>query len=101
MTHSREDVVCSARTARTGRVWLHEIPSRRMPYADVKGLKMYYEVHGDGPPLVLLHGGTGSIPEQWIPIFTARFQGSRQSRWVTDAPLTELPPLSRTVRVWG
>jgi len=45
-----------------------------MPYADVNGLKMYYEVHGDGPSLVLLHGGTGSIPEQWIPMFTARFQ---------------------------
>ena len=45
-----------------------------MPFADVNGLKMYYEVHGDGPSLVLLHGGTGSIPEQWIPMFTAQFQ---------------------------
>src|SRR5207249_1541757 len=25
-------------------------------YASVNGLKMYYEVHGAGPPLVLLHG---------------------------------------------
>jgi pimeloyl-ACP methyl ester carboxylesterase len=25
-------------------------------YAPVNGLDMYYEVHGDGPPLVLLHG---------------------------------------------
>jgi len=25
-------------------------------YASVKGLKMYYEIHGTGPPLLLLHG---------------------------------------------
>jgi pimeloyl-ACP methyl ester carboxylesterase len=25
-------------------------------YAFVNGFEMYYEVHGDGPPLVLLHG---------------------------------------------
>ena len=28
-----------------------------MAYAAVNGLDMYYEVHGDGPPLLLLHGG--------------------------------------------
>jgi pimeloyl-ACP methyl ester carboxylesterase len=27
-----------------------------MPYADVNGLHMYYEVLGEGPPLLLLHG---------------------------------------------
>ena len=27
-----------------------------MPYASVNDLHMYYEVHGDGPPLILLHG---------------------------------------------
>ena len=28
-----------------------------MAYAAVNGLNMYYEVHGDGPPLLLLHSG--------------------------------------------
>jgi pimeloyl-ACP methyl ester carboxylesterase len=29
-------------------------------YADVNGLHMYYETHGTGRPMVLLHGGLGS-----------------------------------------
>ncbi len=27
-----------------------------MPYASIDELQMYYEIHGDGPPLILLHG---------------------------------------------
>ena len=30
-------------------------------YASVHGLKMYYEIHGKGKPLVLLHGGGSTI----------------------------------------
>ena len=30
-------------------------------YAEVNGLRLYYEVHGSGRPLVLLHGGLGAI----------------------------------------
>jgi pimeloyl-ACP methyl ester carboxylesterase len=30
-------------------------------YASVNGLKMYYEIHGRGEPLILLHGGVGAI----------------------------------------
>ena len=30
-------------------------------YAAVNGLKMYYEIHGSGTPLVLLHGGGSTI----------------------------------------
>lgn len=30
-------------------------------YANVNGLRMYYEIHGKGQPLVLLHGGGSSI----------------------------------------
>ncbi|HZQ52159.1 MAG TPA: alpha/beta hydrolase [Bryobacteraceae bacterium] len=29
-------------------------------YAPVDGLKMYYELHGTGQPLILIHGGLGS-----------------------------------------
>jgi pimeloyl-ACP methyl ester carboxylesterase len=45
-----------------------------MAYAAVNGLDMYYEVHGDGPPLLLLHGGASPIPEEWLPFFTPHFQ---------------------------
>ena len=30
-------------------------------YASVNGLDLYYEIYGSGKPLVLLHGGVGSI----------------------------------------
>ena len=30
-------------------------------YAEVNGLKMYYEIHGEGYPLVLIHGGGSTI----------------------------------------
>src|SRR5829696_10028973 len=33
----------------------------RGSYAEVNGLNMYYEVHGTGKPLILLHGGVGAI----------------------------------------
>lgn len=43
-------------------------------YADINGLKMYYEVHGEGKPLVLLHGSFMNIPMNWahiIPLLAA------------------------------
>ena len=42
-------------------------------YADVNGLKMYYEVYGNGKPIVLLHGSYMNIPLNWshiIPMLT-------------------------------
>ena len=30
-------------------------------FADVNGIKLYYEIYGSGPPLVVLHGNGGSI----------------------------------------
>src|SRR5260370_35765391 len=34
-------------------------------YAPVGGLKMYYEVHGSGEPVVLLHGAFMAISGDW------------------------------------
>jgi pimeloyl-ACP methyl ester carboxylesterase len=39
-------------------------------YAPVNGVELYYEIHGSGKPLVLLHGGFGSI-EMFGPVLTA------------------------------
>lgn len=37
-------------------------------YADVNGLKMYYEVYGKGKPVVLLHGSFMNIISNWSQI---------------------------------
>ena len=34
-------------------------------YAPVNGLKMYYEVHGSGEPVVMLHGAFMAITDDW------------------------------------
>ena len=36
------------------------MPSVKSGYAHVNGLALYYEIHGSGEPLILLHGGLGS-----------------------------------------
>lgn len=33
-------------------------------YVDVDGVRTYYEIHGEGEPLVLLHGGSATV-ESW------------------------------------
>jgi pimeloyl-ACP methyl ester carboxylesterase len=39
-------------------------------YAPVNGLKMYYEIHGTGEPVVVLHGGLGST-DMFVPNLAA------------------------------
>ena len=46
-------------------------------YADVNGLHMYYETHGTGKPLVVLHGGLGS-GEMFGPVVPALAAGGHQ-----------------------
>ncbi|MBX6330302.1 MAG: alpha/beta hydrolase [Gemmatimonadaceae bacterium] len=43
-------------------------------YAEVNGIKLYYEVRGSGPPLILLHGGLGAI-EMFGPNLDALAKG--------------------------
>jgi pimeloyl-ACP methyl ester carboxylesterase len=50
---------------------------RETGYADVNGLHMYYEVYGQGSPLVLLHGGMLTIELDFatlIPTLAGRHQ---------------------------
>jgi pimeloyl-ACP methyl ester carboxylesterase len=63
----------------------------------VNGIKMYYEVHGEGKPIVLLHGSYMSIPLNWsdmIPqlaknhkIIAVELQGHGRTA-DTDRPFT-------------
>ncbi len=46
---------------RTGRTKASTERGVKSGYAPVNGLKMYYEIHGTGEPLILLHGGVGGI----------------------------------------
>jgi pimeloyl-ACP methyl ester carboxylesterase len=66
-------------------------------YAPVNGLRMYYEIHGSGEPLVLLHGAFGAI-DLWGPILTTlaethqviavELQGHGHTADILDRPLS-------------
>jgi len=45
-------------------------------YADVNGIKLYYETYGSGEPLIMLHGNGGSIDafRNQIPFFEKYYQ---------------------------
>ncbi|MBS1681380.1 MAG: alpha/beta hydrolase [Bacteroidetes bacterium] len=46
-------------------------------YTDVNGIKMYYEIYGDGKPLVLIHGGGSTIQTSFgriIPLLSKNRQ---------------------------
>ena len=52
-------------------------------YAPVNGLKMYYEIHGSGEPVVLLHGSFMAITNNW----TAPW-GERAGDWIGELSKT-------------
>lgn len=46
-------------------------------YAQINGIKIYYEIHGDGAPLVVLHGGGSTIQTSFgnlIPFLAKRYR---------------------------
>src|SRR4029077_6438299 len=46
-----------------------------MAYAPVNGLQLYYEIHGSGQPLVLLHGGLMTIDLNFGPLLEPLARG--------------------------
>jgi pimeloyl-ACP methyl ester carboxylesterase len=52
-------------------------------YAPVNGLKMYYEIHGSGEPVVLLHGAFMTISNNW----TASW-GNGATNWIAELSKT-------------
>jgi pimeloyl-ACP methyl ester carboxylesterase len=51
--------------AQGGQTTMNEAPARPVPAGsgriEANGINYYYEIHGNGEPLLLLHGGLGSI----------------------------------------
>jgi 3-oxoadipate enol-lactonase len=47
-----------------------------MPHASIRGISLYYEVHGDGPWLVFVHGAGGNHLSWWQQV--PAFRGSRR-----------------------
>src|SRR5438270_8622571 len=47
-----------------------------MPLAQVNGIELYYEIHGDGPGLVLAHGAGGNHLSWWqqVPVLSRHFR---------------------------
>lgn len=70
-----------------------EIPNRPQGQrVAVNGIEMYYEIFGEGEPLLLIHGGAATI-ESWfgqIPVFSKKFKviapDSRGHGRTNDAP---------------
>jgi pimeloyl-ACP methyl ester carboxylesterase len=64
-------------------------------YIEADGLKIYYEVHGEGEPLLLVHGGTATS-QSWashLPAFTEDFRvfaPDSRGHGRTDNPSSEL-----------
>jgi pimeloyl-ACP methyl ester carboxylesterase len=52
-------------------------PARPGAYAAVNGQHVYYETHGDGRPLVLLHGGVLTFDRTFGPVLSALAKNHR------------------------
>jgi pimeloyl-ACP methyl ester carboxylesterase len=56
--------------------------TRTGDYVDAGGVRTYYEVHGTGEPLVLLHGGLSTIEtlDAMTTAFAAQYRVYRPER---------------------
>jgi 3-oxoadipate enol-lactonase len=47
-----------------------------MPLARINGIELYYEIHGDGPALVMAHGAGGNHLSWWqqVPVLSRHFR---------------------------
>lgn len=80
----------TASTSTKDTVMNQNIKPAESDYANINGLKMYYEVYGTGKPIVLLHGSFMTIPLNWshiIPllagnrkVIVAEMQGHGRTR---------------------
>ena len=67
----------------------------RGTHVEANGLRVYYEVHGEGEPLLLIHGGTATS-QSWashLPAFTKHFRviaPDSRGHGRTDNPTGEL-----------
>ena len=50
-------------------------------HIEANGLRIYYEVHGAGEPLLLIHGGTASS-QSWASNLAAFIEHFRTGRFV-------------------
>jgi len=51
-------------------------PSSTKGIAPINDIQVYYEIHGDGPPLILLHGGLGNAGywDKQIPVLSKKYK---------------------------
>ena len=60
-----------------------------MPYFDNEGIKIYYEIEGEGPPVVMIHGFSGNLEIGW-----------KETNWVRDPKRQLSVNSSRLPRSW-
>jgi pimeloyl-ACP methyl ester carboxylesterase len=69
-----------------------------MPYAPINGLQMYHEIHGEGRPLVLLHGALSATETSFGPL-VAELARTRQVIPVEQQAHGRTADIDRPLRV--
>jgi len=65
-------ISCNKKNVKTTDNEMEKNPTFSSGYSEVNGLKMYYEIYGQGKPIILIHGGGSTIQsnfEKVIPLF--------------------------------